>query len=110
MSSRRRVLRPRAVWKQVGAALILLLGPGAARGAEQPPVPATRGGGERVDAELLRDLDVLASPDYARDREVAGSVRVIERLRMLEMLRLLDGHPAQIAAPARPIRTPKEAH
>ena len=105
------MLGPRAFWKQLGAVLILLLGPAAARGAEQPPVPATRGAsGERVDAELLRDLDVLASPDYARDREVAGSMRVIERLRLLEMLRLLDGHPAQIAAPARPIRTPKEAH
>ncbi len=42
------------------------------------------GAPEAVDAEMLRDLDLLSSPDYARDREVARRMGFFERLRMLE--------------------------
>jgi hypothetical protein len=40
-----------------------------------------------VDAEMLRDLDLLESPDHARDREVARRMRFPERLRMLKIQR-----------------------
>jgi hypothetical protein len=70
------------------------LGLGITRAAERP---ATVGRADQVDAELLRDLDVLASPDYPRDRDVAPRVPVLELLRLLEMLRLLEGQPARVA-------------
>lgn len=55
---------------------------GAAERAEAPKQPKTTP--EMVDAEMLRDLDLLSSPDYARDREVARRMGLFERLRMLE--------------------------
>jgi hypothetical protein len=45
------------------------------------------GAPEAVDAEMLRDLDLLSSPDYTRDREVARRVGLLERMRMLEAQR-----------------------
>jgi hypothetical protein len=58
---------------------------------------------------MLRDLDLLSSPDYTRDREVARRMGFLERLRLLERERVEDGtgapgdgrDPAPPAAPAR---------
>jgi hypothetical protein len=43
-----------------------------------------------LDAEMLRDLDVVDSPTYARDRELARKLRLVERMRMLEGLRNIE--------------------
>jgi hypothetical protein len=55
---------------------------------------------DRVDAELLLDLDLLAEGDPARHRDQS----LAERVRMLELLRLLESPAA--AAPARGSSTP----
>lgn len=70
----------------------VLLTATAARAAE-PPKGA-------LDAEMLRDLDVLGSPSYARDRELGRKMSVIERLRMLEVLRQMETDPASGTLPA----------
>ena len=62
---------------------LVSLGPAAARGAEAPGTPA-QGKGEEIDAELLRDLEVLNNANYARDREIAKRLSLLERLRMLQ--------------------------
>ena len=73
--------------------------------------PARRPGGragapEAVDAEMLRDLDLLSSPDYARDREVARRMGFFERLRMLESQGAQEAAsgpgPARLPRPRRP--------
>ncbi|MEX2221698.1 MAG: hypothetical protein WEG40_07865 [Candidatus Rokuibacteriota bacterium] len=48
---------------------------------------------------MLRDLDLLESPDYARDREVARRMGFLERLRMLERQR--EQESAAAPTPAR---------
>jgi hypothetical protein len=66
------------------------------------------GAPEAVDAEMLRDLDLLSSPDYARDREVARRMGLLERLRMLEGERARDAaDPAP--GPAAPETPPAPA-
>jgi hypothetical protein len=68
------------VWP-AGLALLALAGAnGAGAGERQAP-----GGPEALDAEMLRDLDLLERLDYSRDREVARRMRFLERLRMLEI-------------------------
>jgi hypothetical protein len=49
---------------------------------------------------MLRDLDVLSSPDYARDREVTRRMGLFERLRLLEQQAADDA--AVTAPPTRP--------
>ena len=51
-----------------------------------------------IDAEVLRDLDVLDNPNYARDREIAKRLTFYERMRMLD--RWLSNRPAPDGAPA----------
>jgi hypothetical protein len=63
------------------AGLVLLALSGAAEAAERT---APRASDQTVDAEMLRDLDLLVSPDYARDREVMLRMGLLERLRLLE--------------------------
>jgi hypothetical protein len=71
------------IWP-VGLAVLALAGASEAEAAE----PSGRAGApDAVDAEMLRDLDLLSSPDYARDREVARRMGLFERLRMLESQR-----------------------
>ncbi len=70
----------RWIWP-VGLAALALAGAGEANATERG---GRAGVPEVVDAEMLRDLDLLSSPDYARDREVARRMRLLERLRMLE--------------------------
>jgi len=58
--------------------------------AERGATTKRAGAPEAVDAEMLRDLDLLSSPDYARDREVARRMGLLERWRMLEVERAQD--------------------
>ncbi|HKW90802.1 MAG TPA: hypothetical protein VJX92_02815 [Methylomirabilota bacterium] len=81
-----------------GVALLALAGATAAR-AEGGPAPRRTAAPEAVDAEMLKDLDLLSSPDYARDREVARRMGFFERLRMLE------AEPGQGGANAPPAPT-----
>lgn len=86
---------PGWVWP-TGLVLLALCGAtevGAAEPAASEPT------GHAVDAEMLRDLDVLSSPAYARDHEVA------RRMGLLERLRLLESPAAEDAAAPRPARS-----
>jgi hypothetical protein len=76
------------------AALVAILAALAtpARGAAQSA--------DRVDAQMLLDLDLLAEGDPARHRDQS----LAERVRMLELLRLLESPAA--AAPPRGPSTP----
>ncbi|HEY7041406.1 MAG TPA: hypothetical protein VID28_21235 [Methylomirabilota bacterium] len=65
----------------IGLVLLGLSGAAELDAAEPAPTKPT---GPGVDAEMLRDLDLLSSPDYARDREVARRMGLFERLRMIE--------------------------
>jgi hypothetical protein len=71
---------------------MVLLTATAARGAEPPQ--------GSLDAELLRDLDLLGNTNNARDRELGRKLGLIERMRMLESLRQLETDPAAITQPA----------
>ena len=71
------------IWP-VGLAALALAGVSEASAAERSAPGSRAGTTEAVDAEMLRDLDLLSSPDYARDREVARRMGFFERLRMLE--------------------------
>jgi hypothetical protein len=66
------------------AGLALLTLSGAVEASAAEPAAAPRTTGDAVDAEMLRDLDLLTSPDYTRDREVARRMGLLERLRLLE--------------------------
>jgi hypothetical protein len=53
---------------------------------------------------MLRDLDVLNNPNYARDREIAKRLSFFERMRMLDQMR--SNRPAREGAtpPAEPAK------
>ncbi|MET0852179.1 MAG: hypothetical protein ABW020_13665 [Candidatus Rokuibacteriota bacterium] len=76
--------------------------PGGSGGAATDPAGA-------VDAELLRDLDLLTSPDYRRDREMTRRMPLLEQLRMLETLRGSGAPPAAQAGTPATRPAPKEA-
>ena len=59
---------------------------------------------DEIDAEMLRDLEVLNNPNYARDREIAKRLTFYERMRMLD--RWLSNRPAPEGAtpPAAPAK------
>ncbi len=96
-------------------ALALLLATASPARAAEPP-------GAPLDAEMLRDLDMLGSSTYARDRELGKRLPLIERLRMLETLRQAEADPPVVPAvrsstptsnsatspPSRPPTPPKE--
>lgn len=68
-------------------AALLTLAPAAARAAERPaPPPTPQAKSEEIDAEMLRDLEVLNNPNYARDREIAKRLTFFERMRMLDQM------------------------
>ncbi len=71
------------VWP-AGLAFLALAGASGAGATERGAAGGRAGTPEAVDAEMLRDLDLLESPEYARDREVARRMGFFERLRMLE--------------------------
>jgi hypothetical protein len=79
--SRRRGL----AWQSLAALLSLV--PSAARAADAPAAPRTsQAKSNEVDAEMLRDLEVLNNPNYARDREIAKRLSFFERMRMLDQM------------------------
>ena len=91
----------------ISLAALLSLAPAVARAAEPAAgqagqsgqaVPAGQAKGDEIDAEVLRDLDVLDNPNYARDREIAKRLTFYERMRMLD--RWLSNRPAPDGAPA----------
>lgn len=88
------------IWP-VGLAALALAGVSAAGAAERG---GRAGAPEAVDAEMLRDLDLLSSPDYARDREVARRMGFFERLRMLETQRAQEAvsGPGSASSPPSP--------
>ena len=88
----------------VGLAALALAGVSEASAAERGGPGGRAGAPEAVDAEMLRDLDLLSSPDYARDREVARRMGFFERLRMLENQRAQEaaGGPESVSAPPPP--------
>jgi hypothetical protein len=76
---------------------LLLVALGLARPAAHAAPPVTPAA-DPPDAEMLRDLDVLTSADYAREHEVARRAGLLERLRVIETLRLLEeGAPPRAA-------------
>jgi len=91
-------------------AALLSLAPAAARAAEPAGGQAGQAGQtgqakrEEIDAEVLRDLEVLNNPDYARDREIAKRLSFYERMRMLD--RWMSNRPAPEGAtpPAAPAK------
>jgi hypothetical protein len=85
------------VWP-AGLAVLTLAGASGAGTAERSAPGGGAGGTETVDAEMLRDLELLESPDYARTREMEGRTPFLERLRMLENERTREAGPA--SAPA----------
>jgi hypothetical protein len=89
-----------------GLALLALLDVTGAAAQERPAPPRRSTQPEAVDAEMLRDLDLLTSPDHARDREVARRMGLLERLRMLEIQRAQEaaGEPPREPAPAKVTR------
>ena len=84
---------------------LLVLAATPSRAAESPAPP--------VDAEVLRDLDVVGSPSYTRDRELGRKLRLVERMRLLEGLRQLEAEaPPQPVVPqpvVQPTPTPVPA-
>jgi len=68
------------------AALLSLL-PAAARAEDAPAAPRTaQAKADQVDAEMLRDLEVLNNPNYARDREISRRLSFFERMRILDQM------------------------
>ena len=63
---------------------LLSVVPAAARAAEAPRAAAAQTKGDEIDADMLRDLDLLNSANYARDREIAKRMTLFERLRVLQ--------------------------
>ena len=88
--------------RQAVLALPALLAMGASAWAAGPATPSKGSAtAPPVDAEMLRDLDLLDNPDYSRDREVAKRMRLLERLRVLESYQALESQtPAVPATPA----------
>jgi hypothetical protein len=89
-----------------GLALLALVGAGAAVAAERGDAPSGKGTTEGVDAEMLRDLDLLESVDHAREREVARRMPFLERLRLLDSVPDSPSWPGREAGPA-PARAPR---
>jgi hypothetical protein len=101
--------------RMAGISLVALLSlvPAGARAAEPLGSQSGQSGqagqtgqakGEEIDAEVLRDLEVLDNPNYARDREIAKRLSFYERMRMLD--RWLTNRPAPEGAtpPAAPAK------
>ena len=92
------------LWR-VGLAVMALAGASEASAAERGAPGGPAGAPEAVDAEMLRDLDLLSSPDYARDREVARRMGFLERLRMLKSRRAQEAAEGPGPAPSPPPAT-----
>jgi hypothetical protein len=72
---------------RLSLATLLSLAPAAARAAEAPAAPRTaQAKSDEIDVEMLRDLEALNNPNYARDREIAKRLSFFERMRMLDQM------------------------
>jgi len=72
---------------RLSLAALLSLVPAAVRAAEAPAAPRNaQAKSEEIDAEMLRDLEVLNNPNYARDREIARRLGFFERMRLLDQM------------------------
>jgi hypothetical protein len=72
---------------RLSLAALLSLVPAAAGAAEAPAVPrGAQSKGDEIDAEMLRDLEVLNNPNYGRDREIAKRLSFFERRRVLDQM------------------------
>lgn len=90
---------------RLSLAALLSLAPEAARAAEAPAASrAAPAKGEEVDAEMLRDLEVLSNPNYARDREIARRLSFYERMRMLDRMMGNQPGPEGTTSPAVPAK------
>ncbi|MDP2700664.1 MAG: hypothetical protein Q8P98_01200 [Candidatus Rokubacteria bacterium] len=90
---------------RLSLAALLSLVPAAARAAEAPAAPRTsQAKSDEIDAEMLRDLEVLNNPNYARDREIAKRLSFFERMRILNQM--TSNRPAREGAttPAEPAK------
>ena len=90
---------------RLSLAALLSLVPLAARAAEAPAALCTsQAKSDEIDAEMLRDLEVLNNPNYARDREIAKRLSFFERMRVLDQL--TNNRPARDGAmtPAAPAK------
>jgi len=86
-------------WRVASALAATLLGLASqAHAADVKPPQAAPPPGDAVDAEMLRDLEVLNNPDYARDREIAKRMSFFERLRVLEAMRAANNQPPATGA------------
>jgi hypothetical protein len=92
------------IWR-VGLTVMALAGASEASAAERGAPGGPASASEVVDAEMLRDLDLLSSPDYARDREVARRMGFLERLRMLESQRAQEAADGPGPTPSPPPAT-----
>ena len=90
---------------RLSLAALLSLVPAAVRAAEAPAAPRTsQPKRDEIDAEMLRDLEVLNNPNYARDREIAKRLSFFERMRVLDQM--TNNRPAREGAtpPAEPAK------
>lgn len=90
---------------RLSLAALLSLVPAAARAAEAPAAPRTsQAKSDEIDAEMLRDLEVLNNPNYARDREITKRLSFFERMRILNQM--TSNRPAREGAttPAEPAK------
>ena len=94
MASGRRDAAPLRWLAGLGLALATL-------GAQRHAAAQTRPAPEPIDAELLRDLDLLSSESYQREREVGRRLRFLERMRMLERMKALEEQQPTETTPAR---------
>lgn len=78
----------------LAAALLALLGLMTERPAHAADLP-----GQRPDAQMLLDLELLNETDLARDRSFLTRMRIVERLRLLEALPALESQTQMPAAP-----------
>jgi hypothetical protein len=79
---------------RLSLAVLLSLAPPAAPAAEAPRKAApAQTKGEEIDADMLRDLEVLNNANYARDREIAKRMSLFERLRVLQGLPSASSQP-----------------
>lgn len=90
---------------RLSLAALLSLAPAAARAAETPAAPRTsQAKRDEIDPEMLRDLEVLNNPNYARDREIAKRLSFFERMRLLDQM---TGNPSAregATTPAEPVK------
>jgi hypothetical protein len=90
---------------RLSLAALLSLVPAAASAAEAPPAPRnSQAKSDEIDAEMLRDLEVLNNPNYARDREIAKRLSFFERMRILDQM--TANRPARdgVTAPTEPAK------